>query len=306
MQGLFVYSFKLKRNVMAVRLLSFTLILLIALVAAPVFAEEPLECKVCHSDKVEADNLHPALMMGCPACHANVDATNIPHDLGGTVRGLMMEPPDLCMMCHDSGMFSGKETVHMPVMAGMCITCHDPHGSAVPKLLRTNKPDLCYECHDKIGFYGPTVHEPVGLGMCNFCHEPHQSERSKLLKADVQDVCFNCHESDKFTGTSVHPPVAAGLCTDCHLPHASQNAALLQRKGNLLCRKCHAQVEKTPHAIMGFKSAGHPLRGRKDPKRSGKIFGCLSCHLPHASESPKLFRYKADSMFDLCTYCHEF
>jgi predicted CXXCH cytochrome family protein len=77
------------------------------------------------------------------------------------------------------------------------------------------------------------------------------------------------------------------------------------RKGNFLCRKCHAQVERSPHAIIGFSRVGHPLRGRRDPIREGKTFGCLSCHLPHTSESARLFRYKAQGMFDLCTYCHQ-
>jgi predicted CXXCH cytochrome family protein len=289
-----------------------TVLILLALVLTmkagvpEVSAAEAPDCKMCHSDKVEAKNMHPAVMMGCPACHANVDATNIPHNFGGTDKGLIAEPPDLCMFCHDSGMFSGKATVHMPVMAGMCITCHDPHGSDEEKLLKAPKPEVCFECHEKTKFYGPTIHEPVGLGLCPTCHEPHQSDNEKLLKGQVAEICFMCHDSAEFEGTSVHSPVAAGLCTECHLPHASQNSNLLIRKGNLLCRKCHAKVEKTPHAIMGFNTAGHPLRGRKDPMRSGKVFGCLSCHLPHASESPRLFRYKADSMFDLCTYCHNF
>ncbi len=290
-----------------------TILLFLAFALMTVFlgsvvsAEEAPDCLMCHPDKAEAANVHPAVFMGCESCHALVDATNMPHDFGGSPRGLAAEPPDLCFFCHDSGMFSGKETVHMPVVAGMCTTCHNPHGSNEAKLLRATKPEVCYECHDKTKFYGPTIHVPVGLGTCEACHEPHQSDNPKLFVGDgTQVVCFNCHDSSAFEGTSVHPPVAAGLCTECHLPHAGQNAFLLLRRGNLLCRKCHADIEKQPHAIMGFSQAGHPLRGRKDPIRAGKVFGCLSCHNPHASDSPRLFRYKADSMFDLCTYCHKF
>jgi predicted CXXCH cytochrome family protein len=81
---------------------------------------------------------------------------------------------------------------------------------------------------------------------------------------------------------------------------------LLLRKGNFLCVKCHSKIERKPHAIIGFERAsGHPLRARRDPIREGKTFGCLSCHLPHTSESPRLFRYKADSAYTLCSYCHQ-
>ena len=304
-----IFIIEMKRGVMrginTARFFSIALMLLTVFMVTPSFAGDAPDCKMCHSEKAEAKNLHPAVHMGCTSCHKNVNASNMPHDFGGTDKGLSAEVPALCFKCHDSKMFSGKNTVHMPVMGGMCTTCHDPHGSAEVKLLKAPKPEVCYECHDKTGFYGPTLHEPVGVGACELCHEPHQSNNPKLLKADVQGICFNCHDSKKFEGKTVHAPVAAGMCADCHLPHASQNAALLQRKGNLLCRKCHAEIEKRPHAVMGFSAAGHPLRGRKDPKRSGKIFGCLSCHLPHASESPRLFRYKADTMFDICSYCHD-
>jgi predicted CXXCH cytochrome family protein len=47
------------------------------------------------------------------------------------------------------------------------------------------------------------------------------------------------------------------------------------------------------------------VRGRKDPMRPGRTFGCLSCHLPHSSESVTLFRFKAKDMFDLCVNCHD-
>ena len=290
-----------------------TILILLALALLTVFsvsvvsAEEAPDCLMCHPGKADAANVHPAVYMGCASCHASVDATNMPHDFGGSPKGLAAEVPALCFNCHDAGMFSGKQTVHMPVMGGMCTSCHDPHGSAEVKLLKATKPEVCYDCHDKMNFYGPTVHVPVGLGTCEACHEPHQSDNPKLFKGDgTKVICFNCHDSSAFEGTSVHAPVAAGQCTECHLPHAAQNASLLLRRGNLLCRKCHSEVEKSPHAVMGFSVGGHPLRGRKDPIRSGKVFGCLSCHKPHVSDSASLYRYKAETMFDLCTYCHKF
>jgi predicted CXXCH cytochrome family protein len=80
-----------------------------------------------------------------------------------------------------------------------------------------------------------------------------------------------------------------------------------------VCLECHAEVRKTPHAITGFESSGHPIgllaRGTKefkdDPARPGKKFYCGSCHNPHSSDSMKLFRYKGEMALDICGNCHK-
>jgi predicted CXXCH cytochrome family protein len=324
----------------------------ISLASAGSADAQEMDCAMCHPDKAEGAAVHPAVLMGCTACHTGVDAAEIPHTFSGEApRGLMAEPPALCFACHDQSKFSGANTVHMPVQAGMCTGCHNPHVSSFPKMLLAENicfnchdktqydskanvhppvmggmctschqphqsdqskllnlpaPNLCYTCHDSKGFYGPTVHPPVSIGTCNACHEMHQSDHPKLLLALPGELCFFCHDQSVFQGTSTHKPVAEGECTKCHKPHASQNESLLHRRGNILCRKCHAKVERSPHAVAGFTSLGHPVRGRRDPMRKGKTFGCASCHVPHASDSPTLFRYKARDVFDLCTHCHQF
>ncbi len=187
----------------------------------------------------------------------------------------------------------------------MCPSCHKPHSSDNDKIIAKPAPDLCFDCHDKTKFIGAVVHAPVGIGLCLSCHKPHSSPNKAMLVAPGSDLCFGCHDKAEFTKKVVHKPVAEGRCTACHLPHAGQNEAMLERKGNLLCRKCHPDIERKGHAVVGFESAGHPVRGRVDPLRPGKVFGCLSCHLPHSSDSIKLFRYQADSMYDLCLYCHK-
>jgi predicted CXXCH cytochrome family protein len=32
----------------------------------------------------------------------------------------------------------------------------------------------------------------------------------------------------------------------------------------------------------------------------------VSCHLPHVSNSPALFRFKAQTAFDICINCHDY
>jgi predicted CXXCH cytochrome family protein len=232
------------------------LVLIVGIISAGAVRAEQADCLMCHKQLSEGKVVHAAVMMGCPTCHAGVDASQMPHKFTGT-KGLSAEPPD-----------------------------------------------LCYQCHDKSKFAGSTVHAPLSLGMCTSCHNPHTSEHPKLLTAVAPDLCFNCHDKKEFSRKQAHAPVAAGMCTSCHSPHANNNDNLLVQKGVLLCRQCHANVEKEPHVVAGFSTKGHPLRGKKDPKRTGKPFDCLSCHLPHSSDWVRLFRYEAGSAFGLCTHCH--
>lgn len=217
-----------------------------------------------------------------------------------------------CLTCHKE--LSEGRYIHNAISSGGCQVCHSgiiskeiPHKSETkfPKGLGAETVELCYTCHDKTRFYGSTVHAPVGIGLCTSCHNPHHSEIANLLIVEKQTLCFNCHEKEKLTGQkNIHAPVNAGECLQCHAHHASNNEHLILKKGNILCRKCHRNVEKEPHAVTGFKYKGHPIRGKEDPIRKGKTFECLSCHMPHTSEWIRLLRYKADSLFDLCLYCH--
>lgn len=219
-----------------------------------------------------------------------------------------------CLQCHLE-LTQGK-VVH-PAMSMGCTFCHIgvdaaniPHAfSNSPKgLVSDIYSDTCFMCHLKSKFSPPTysnIHAPVALGLCTQCHNPHRSDNPKLLVADIKILCFNCHDKDKFTKKKkVHSPVSKGLCRDCHVPHGNNNEALVMNKGNVLCRKCHPRVEKEPHAVTGFKLGGHPVRGKADPRRKGKTFECLSCHNAHSSDWGAMFRYQADTMYDMCGYCH--
>lgn len=272
--------------------------------------QEPqkIACIECHSEKADGKNVHPAVAMGCETCHSAIDAADIPHKITSDItKGLYAKTPDICFDCHDKAKIAAKKNIHPPIIGGMCTSCHDPHVSDNKKLLKAEGAALCYGCHKKENFYGPIVHNPVSTGDCIGCHEPHQSDNDRLLNTPKNELCFNCHDKSAFTEKkgSVHKPVADGLCAECHNPHASQNEFLVIRKGNIICRKCHAAVERAPHAVSGFAAVGHPVRGKTDPKRAGKTFGCLSCHMHHNSDSPRLFRYPAASTFDLCVNCHK-
>ena len=218
-----------------------------------------------------------------------------------------------CVMCHEA--LTKEKVVHAALQMG-CPTCHSavdakdmPHKitGKIAKGLSSEQPDLCYGCHDKAKFTGKTVHAAIGMG-CTGCHNPHSSKNGKLLKSEPPDLCFNCHDKAEFSKNNVHMPVAGGMCLSCHKPHSSEYVSLLAKEPVNVCLECHPGLKKEPHVT----NEGHPigiLKKKKkkidDPARPGKEFYCGSCHNPHSSDSPKLFRYKTKSSFGICNHCHK-
>lgn len=265
-----------------------------------------VDCLMCHEQLQKEKVVHPAMQMGCPTCHSAIDAKEVPHKKTNKIaKGLSAEQPDLCFNCHDKGKFS-KKTVH-PALGMGCTGCHNPHSSKNVKLLNSEPPELCYNCHDKKNFEGKTVHPPVVAGMCISCHNPHSTDTSRLLLSEPPDLCYNCHDKAAFTKKNIHPPVAGGMCLTCHTPHASKYTTLTVKAVTGVCTTCHTgdAIRSGLHVVRGFRSAGHPVSGKVDPKRQGKRFSCASCHDPHSSDYNRLFRYKAQMPFELCIHCHE-
>lgn len=246
------------------------LLIFISLLLSPsltVHAQEP-DCLKCHRKLVNEKIVHPAVPMGCQSCHTEIDARRVPHKTtGGNSKGLS-----------------------------------------------TEQPELCYGCHDKSIFEKKNIHAAVGMG-CTGCHNPHSAKNAKLLSTEPPALCFTCHDQAEFTKKNVHPPVASGMCLSCHSAHSSDEPQLLIKRPKEVCLDCHKDVTTRPHAIAGFSSKGHPLGDKgndrrdkqilKDPTRPDREFYCGSCHTPHSSDSPRLFRFNARSSMSLCSNCHK-
>jgi predicted CXXCH cytochrome family protein len=192
--------------------------------------------------------------------------------------------------CHTT---MGKSAhVHGPVGAGICISCHNPHGSSQPMAIARTGQDLCTVCHQakKEEFNQDVIHAPVQEG-CTGCHNPHESSMRFQLRGNgtsVSSLCFTCHESDIFTKTHRHGPVGAGDCIACHKPHASQYESLFiasPEKGEL-CFQCHK--DRKQQFTMKFVH---------DPVEDN----CNNCHDPHSSEAR--FQLHKDGG-NLCLSCH--
>lgn len=135
------------------------------------------------------------------------------------------------MSCHKEKKHQFARPNHHPVPEGkmVCTDCHNPHGSAGPKLMvKDSVNETCYSCH--ANYRGPFLwnHLPVTQD-CTICHNPHGTTTTGMLKLRPPFLCQQCHEPanhrtnfPSLNGVqSNSPPGAGGLtmargCVNCH------------------------------------------------------------------------------------------
>ncbi len=122
----------------------------------------------------------------CDKCHAG-----LPRRIKGQKSGIsfltgtprLTLPLDkLCLQCHK---LPAAKYVHGPVAMGRCETCHMPHRSPYPHLLKKEKTrDICFQCHTKDLFVSMDLHQDKGwiLKECTTCHDPHGADRQDLVR----------------------------------------------------------------------------------------------------------------------------
>lgn len=247
----------------ALSALSVLVMLFFALLYCPRASAADIRCLTCHGKLTKGKSVHKAMNMGCPTCHAGIDARTVPHrKTNASAKGLTAEQPDLCYGCHAQEAFT-RQDVHPAIGMG-CLVCHNPHSSQNPRLLTAALPALCFSCHDKAPFTKKGVHAPVAAGGCMTCHTPHSSAEMGLLLKKPIDVCLQCHQDT---------------------PHGRHISSRRQHTDG--------QTEVKPEEAEP-----------QDPTRPGKPFYCGSCHDPHSSDTPLLFRFNAQSVTALCRNCH--
>jgi predicted CXXCH cytochrome family protein len=187
--------------------------LLACLAAADYAGAAPPNCVTaqCHARMAKEKHLHGPVASGdCTTCH---QPTGKAHPAEKGAFKLADTGAKLCFSCHDSANFIGK-TIHEPVRAGACTSCHDPHGSDFPHLLANNYPDELY-----------LPYQPENYAFCFDCHG------ADLAKDRRTDTLTSFRNGDRnLHYTHVNNPVKGRSCRVCHHPHASSQAKLINEK----------------------------------------------------------------------------
>ena len=168
-------------------------------------APENKLCLDCHS-RVEGEFARPYRhptpegIIRCTECHTSLDLT---------ARELSQNGTSVCLKCH--GEFAGpfpyehQATLDFSTEEGGCMSCHEPHGSALPRMVKQpyEPPHypLCSQCHSVPRHNSNPMHGTSFAGVpCNDCHvDIHGSYDNRLFVNESLKArgCFNsgCHQN---------------------------------------------------------------------------------------------------------------
>jgi len=111
----------------------------------------------------------------CQSCHIPEQSNALTDDVDAT-----------CLTCHNE--YTGPDVadtgIHEAVTQGKCSTCHMPHRSTMPNLIRADAEQMCYQCH-KPEEVQTERHPNVTRVDCLICHNGHSSPRPALLKPEL-------------------------------------------------------------------------------------------------------------------------
>jgi DmsE family decaheme c-type cytochrome len=149
------------------------------------------KCITCHAGTARTQwdgSQHQVRDVACNDCHKV-------HQAKDKVRDKKTQP-EVCFACHKEQRADTKKVSTHPINAGKitCSDCHNPHGSAGPKLLaKATVNETCFTCHAEKR--GPFLweHQPSNED-CSTCHTPHGSNITPLLKSRPPFLCQECHD----------------------------------------------------------------------------------------------------------------
>jgi DmsE family decaheme c-type cytochrome len=204
-------------------------------------------CMQCHSQVKEhatwRGSKHESAGLSCLSCHSahHSQAATTANKFAASFREPAAETKllkgasvtDTCFQCHSdirkaqyqrsTHLFRNEDREHTQ----NCSSCHEPHGSVGPKLMRTmSVNETCYQCHDEKR--GPFLweHAPARED-CGTCHKAHGSNNSALLQARANVLCQQCHIQGRHQtvpGVSNSTWTFNRACTQCHpMVHGSNH-----------------------------------------------------------------------------------
>ena len=142
-------------------------------------------CLTCHEGGKTmhwAGSVHARRDMPCTDCHQ----MHVQHDRATTREKIA----DTCMSCHKEKKGQFARASHHPVPEGkmVCTDCHNPHGSAGPKLMvKDSVNETCYSCH--MQYRGPFLwnHMPATQD-CTLCHNPNNLNDERMSRVEGTEV----------------------------------------------------------------------------------------------------------------------
>jgi DmsE family decaheme c-type cytochrome len=195
--------------------------------------EQNAACLSCHKKDAKRTrwqgSAHQANDLVCVSCHEI-------HTVHDNVRDKKTQT-EVCFTCHKEQRADSNKDSRHPIEEGkvVCSDCHNPHGSAGPKLLKKNTVnETCFVCHAEKR--GPFLweHQPAKEN-CTNCHTPHGSNISPLLKSRAPFLCEECHDGPHASATPAGSGAAVGQFG------ASNGSGNIQFAGRA-CMNCHIMV----------------------------------------------------------------
>jgi DmsE family decaheme c-type cytochrome len=184
-------------------------------------------CLSCHnraSHALWSGSMHDARNLTCATCHS------VHNPQSRTAQLKTTTVTETCVTCHKPEVAKLQRFGHMPVRETKmdCTSCHNPHGSANVRLLKTGNwiNEACVSCHTEKR--GPYLwdHAPVREA-CSTCHDPHGSNQERMLVAKLPMLCQRCHIGTRH-------------------PSTIYDGVQLNNRSNRLigrgCVNCHAQI----------------------------------------------------------------
>jgi DmsE family decaheme c-type cytochrome len=195
------------------------------------------QCLTCHQGGLRTHwdgAQHQNAGLACNDCHKV-------HRAQDPVLGRRTQT-EVCFSCHKEQRADSHKISAHPIEVGkvICSDCHNPHGSAGPKLLKKNTvTETCFQCHAEKR--GPFLfeHQPATED-CTNCHTPHGSNISPLLKSRPPFLCDECHDgphNSKAPYAGVVGGIQNGLAGTATAP-ANPNSNAVGRG----CMNCHSMV----------------------------------------------------------------
>ena len=156
---------------------------------------------------------------------------------------------EVCFACHKTQRAQIHYFSTHPILVGKtaCSDCHNPHGSAAPKMMvKDTVNETCFTCHAEKR--GPFLweHSPV-VDDCTNCHTPHGSTKSPLLKARVPWLCQECHSGDHGQAVNSGANLPTGNATTINGQQALANQSPRAQTNARACLNCHVLIHGSNH-----------------------------------------------------------